>query len=286
MFIKLLLVTAICLLDFSADASKWDYENTDETWGIDFAQCNGEKQSPIDVSTYRAKTDQSLGVVRRSFFEKRPKSMTIANNGHSLVIGDFVDTYEINDPNVLPFTAVLGQYHLHWANTADGGGSEHLLDGKQFFGELHAVHYNKKYGSVAEAADKPDGLAVFGWFIDTKYPQENLYFGNLIYHSLRGARTAGGKMQIVPTFSLETLIPANLDSYYRYSGSLTTPPCYESVTWTVFKEPIQIDMRQANLLTTMFYGDKEGTSPLRRNFRPVQKLNGRKITKPATCYGK
>jgi hypothetical protein len=38
-------------------------------------------------------------------------------------------------------------------------------DGRQFDGELHLVHFNTAYGTFAEAADKPDGLAVIGVFL-------------------------------------------------------------------------------------------------------------------------
>ena len=39
------------------------------------------------------------------------------------------------------------------------------------------------------------------------------------------------------------LLPTSLD-FWRYEGSLTTPPLLESVIWTVFKEPIQISQEQ------------------------------------------
>ncbi|XP_077970593.1 carbonic anhydrase 2-like [Styela clava] len=266
-------------------ASTWDYlEHGPINWGREFKDCDGKKQSPINVRTDLAQTDPNLGMVDRSMFSKLPTFMDIADNGHTLVVGDFKGTYEINDPSLLPFTAVLEQYHFHWAENAFATGSEHLLDGRRFFGEMHAVHFNKKYGSVAAAADKPDGLAVFAWFIDTNNLHTNPAFENLLHHALNGARDADDQVRIEPTFSLASLLPENLEVYYRYAGSLTTPPCYESVTWTVFKEPIQIHIRQAAILTTKFYENKEGTILLRHNYRPVQKLNGRTITKPPTSH--
>jgi carbonic anhydrase len=34
--------------------------------------------------------------------------------------------------------------------------------------------------------------------------------------------------------------------YYTFSGSLTTPPCTEDVTWFVLKTPERISQRQAD----------------------------------------
>jgi len=45
-------------------------------------------------------------------------------------------------------------------------------------------------------------------------------------------------------FPLQDLLPESTDSFYRYSGSLTTPECQESVTWTVFDTPITISPHQ------------------------------------------
>ena len=33
-------------------------------------------------------------------------------------------------------------------------------------------------------------------------------------------------------------------TYFRYKGGLTTPPCFESVIWTIFMEPIKISESQ------------------------------------------
>ena len=46
--------------------------------------------------------------------------------------------------------------------------------------------------------------------------------------------------------NLMKLMPSDLTSYFRYSGSLTTPPCSQTVTWSVFYQPIHISSQQVN----------------------------------------
>ena len=54
----------------------------------------------------------------------------------------------------------------------------------------------------------------------------------------------GNETTLNDTFPLNSLLPENTNDYYRYNGSLTTPSCYQSVNWTVFKEPITISTHQ------------------------------------------
>jgi hypothetical protein len=49
---------------------------------------------------------------------------------------------------------------------------------------------------------------------------------------------------VLQTFSLDSLFPHDTAVYYRYHGSLTTPPCFESVIWTIFKKHIIISEEQ------------------------------------------
>ncbi|PKK24064.1 carbonic anhydrase VI [Columba livia] len=42
------------------------------------------------------------------------------------------------------------------------------------------------------------------------------------------------------------MLPENLSHFYRYQGSLTTPPCSESVIWTIFHSPIVLSHTQAS----------------------------------------
>lgn len=54
------------------------------------------------------------------------------------------------------------------------------------------------------------------------------------------------QVALVPGFDIQELLPDRLDEYYRYEGSLTTPPCYPSVLWTVFRHPVKVSQEQAS----------------------------------------
>ena len=86
-----------------------------------------------------------------------------------------------------------------------------------------------------------------------------------------------GDAVTISSLSLENFLPNGAASqhFYRYAGSLTTPPCFESVTWTVFHEPLTISERQMSFFRSLLFGSGK---PMVNNFRPVQKLNGRKIS--------
>ncbi|KAB1979815.1 carbonic anhydrase family protein, partial [Haemophilus parainfluenzae] len=56
-------------------------------------------------------------------------------------------------------------------------------------------------------------------------------------------------------------------AYYSYSGSLTTPPCSEGVTWIVLAEPIHISPSQVEAFANLY----------QMNARPIQATNGRQI---------
>lgn len=63
------------------------------------------------------------------------------------------------------------------------------------------------------------------------------------------------------------LLPAQR-GYYTYTGSLTTPPCSEGITWLVLKTPVEISDVQVKRFA-QFY---------EHNARPVQPLSGRAVS--------
>lgn len=72
----------------------------------------------------------------------------------------------------------------------------------------------------------------------------------------------------IQSIPLIELIPARLSSYYRYEGSLTTPPCYESVSWTLFNETIEIAEEQVR---SLFGCSVKSTRRLIFAFRPAMR---------------
>ncbi|CAJ0939045.1 unnamed protein product [Ranitomeya imitator] len=183
---------------------------------------------------------------------------------------------------------------------------------------LHIVHYNSdKFPNINEAKDKPNGLAVLGVLIETG-SEDNAAYGKIINYldkvtyagkksqkcatRLRSLRTLplltsamcpADQSVSVPSFNIEALLPEGPDQYFRYGGSLTTPPCYESVVWTVFYNKVQISMSQMEKIQTMLYSTK-ASSPsvvLQSNVRHPQPLNQRAVyssfmMQPALTTGK
>lgn len=66
---------------------------------------------------------------------------------------------------------------------------------------------------------------------------------------------------------MNTLLPAD-KTYWRFSGSLTTPPCSEGVTWLVMKHPLTLSEAQLQQFKAVMHHD---------NNRPVQPLHGRVV---------
>ena len=61
--------------------------------------------------------------------------------------------------------------------------------------------------------------------------------------------SAKDKADIEPMVLLDLMggSTADLNEFYRYSGSLTTPGCFESVTWTVFEKVLKVSAAQVSI---------------------------------------
>ncbi|KZP22736.1 carbonic anhydrase [Athelia psychrophila] len=117
----------------------------------------------------------------------------------------------------------LAQFHFHTP-------SEH---------RVNFVHYESEMHFVFTAADGSAKITVLAFLIqigpNTSYP-----FLEDIFSYLPSIPNAGQTTQ-VPTVDMGGFVSdANKMSYYQYTGSLTTPPCSEGVSWYVATTPIQL----------------------------------------------
>ncbi len=68
---------------------------------------------------------------------------------------------------------------------------------------------------------------------------------------------------IVFDLNLTLLMGENLLDFWRYQGSLTTPPCTEGIIWTMFRKPIVfLEHQFKTLRDNIYFEDYRGPQPL------------------------
>ncbi|MBZ3889113.1 Carbonic anhydrase 12 [Sciurus carolinensis] len=216
--------------------------NGEKSWSKKYPLCGGLLQSPIDLHSDILQYDASLVPLEfQGYNVSATEQLNLTNDGHSVRLILRSDMH-IQGLHSHRYSAT--QLHLHWGNRNDPRGSEHTISGKPFAAELHIVHYNSDlYPNVSTASDKTEGLAVLAVLIEmgSFNPSYDKIFSHLQHVKYKGQQV------LIPGFNIEELLPERPAEYYRYEGSLTTPPCHPTVLWTVFRNPVQISQEQPPL---------------------------------------
>ena len=200
-----------------------------------------EAQSPIDI---RSNSTYYGNLPALNFNLSPDTALTVINNGSP----DHESTIRAN---VSPGEGTLmlsghqwnlAQFHFHTP-------SEHLINGRASPMEMHLVF-----------SDAANNLLVVGRDIE-----QGLFKNQALAPIFSDLPKTTEETLNIEHFNLNNLLPNYLGSF-RYSGSLTTPPFTEGVSWVELASPLYLSGSQIDAFKSLF---PEGNS------REVQDLNGR-----------
>ncbi|XP_052756007.1 carbonic anhydrase 6-like [Galleria mellonella] len=245
----------------------WDYEGQ-EKWAVLYPQCGGHSQSPVDVPVDRLITTKGASPILFYNYNAVPTSLTLENNGKSVTLrGEWKNKLR---PLVYGGAAHSRRYvfhslTLHWP-------SEHTVGGLQYPLESQVLHISAEYRTLEEALEAyaRDPQAILGIV--------NLYkFDNNTQKGLSVLLKTVSKMtsvrESVARNPLSYFSPP-LKEYAYYQGSLTTPPCTESVMWLIRGRALSVTRDYMEMVRGLL---EEFSEPEKTFHRRVQPLNDRKI---------
>ncbi|GAB0493941.1 hypothetical protein MMPV_005229 [Pyropia vietnamensis] len=241
-------------------ATRWTYYGATGPafWGDldpDWRMCSaGRKQTPINLVPKGRKSNLRLrNVATQKSGSFLPKGV---QNGYKY---DCVSTGGCGTASWAGVDYKFVQFHMHVA-------AEHTLDGKVMPAEIHLVH-----------ATDEGKLLVVGVFIDVGPPSK--LFRKMLAAVEKAVTNANPKpfsRLPISKREWESFLPLRR-GFCNYMGSLTTPPCSEGVTWIVSRRVITASEAELARLARSLLD----SSAVVLTERPVQPLNGRKVT----CYG-
>lgn len=202
----------------------------------DFSACSsGGLQSPIDIVDTKRSSIKPI-----KFFYYKSLRMALENTGNTVT----VDFGEGNDIIIGKTSYKLQEIKFHTP-------SEHTINGEQFPMEIEFLHISRSHLGA--------NISVF-----VNEGEENKYFKQIVKYLPKNKNDFD--VFFHKNLSPDYLLPKNRE-YYKYTGSLTTPPCTEGVGWFLLKEPINMSIEQINAI-------KEAVGT---NNRPIQPTNNRNI---------
>ncbi|KAF8781778.1 Carbonic anhydrase 1 like protein [Argiope bruennichi] len=217
------------------------------TWLKAFPHAAGKMQSPVDIKTSLVVQDPQLlqRPLSWTYIPKNCKSLLNTGEGWKVIV-EGQDSCLTGGP--LEHSYQLVQFHCHWGKCCSSG-SEHTVDGKGYAGEVG------------------------------KHNEELMKITDLLHD----IANKGNECTLPRVVDPSAFIP-EVHDYWTYEGSLTTPPCHESVTWIIFKKPIEVSEEQLekcrNLFSSTIKAIVNGEpvpGKVTQNVRPTQPLNDRTI---------
>eukprot|EP00927_Polykrikos_kofoidii_P034466 TRINITY_DN29248_c0_g2_i1.p1 TRINITY_DN29248_c0_g2~~TRINITY_DN29248_c0_g2_i1.p1 ORF type:complete len:1461 (-),score=208.92 TRINITY_DN29248_c0_g2_i1:7-4389(-) len=239
-----------------ASVSRWNYDSAG-AWRYNFPECNGWLQSPINISTAQAPTSsERVNMANLMRYTPGFKRQLANGKGHILTVtGGFGSIH-------LPGGEYeLKQLSFHFP-------AEHVVDGWRADGEMQMVHQLK--GSVGTENISIAAVLLQRAETDRIAPDEHQFFSDLGFERALPSRDQALEVQNVNVSRLSRVFNGD---FFRYDGSLTTPPCTERVQWFVFAS-------FANVSDVAFMEIAKVFRPS-GNVREAQGINGRRVVRNA-----
>uniref|UniRef100_A0A8C2J2K7 protein-tyrosine-phosphatase n=1 Tax=Cyprinus carpio TaxID=7962 RepID=A0A8C2J2K7_CYPCA len=235
-------------------------------WPSAYPECGERNQSPVDIPDQDAQVSQECQELTLDGFENKSSNRTTMKNTGKTVSIVLKNDYFVRGAG-LPGRFKAEKVEFHWGSTNGSAGSEHSINGKRFPVEMQIYFYNSDdFDSLSTAIKE---RRIIAYFIRSPSVLECLFCVFCLTEK---------ETNLVP-FILRDLLPSTLGSYYRYTGSLTTPPCSKVVEWIIFSRPVYLSYHQLEAFYSIFTTEQQdhvkSVDYLRNNHRPTQDLDSR-----------
>ena len=239
---KCLFALLATIVIVNGQSFKYDQQNL---W--DPQNCGSQKtrQSPINlVSTKKESIKNNNLHLSYNGTNAQHIQLNIVNKGYTIVTENndkYLDLFT-TDINGKSYNYQILQFHLH-------APSEHQINGKSYDLEIHFVFTLLP----VDSGKTQDILAVLG----VMFQVDDTKGENPFLKSIQASYDANTQNQAIPTTDIDATFFKDLvkTPYYKYQGSLTTPPCHEHVNWHVLTTPQTMTTSQLNFYKSKWAGN-------------------------------
>uniref|UniRef100_A0A673Z946 protein-tyrosine-phosphatase n=1 Tax=Salmo trutta TaxID=8032 RepID=A0A673Z946_SALTR len=251
-------------------------------WASSYPECAERNQSPVDISDEDAKVSQECQELTLNGFNAESSNKTSMKNTGKTVAVLLKDDYFVRGAG-LPGRFKAEKIEFHWGQSNGSAGSEHSINSRRFPVEMQIYLYNSDdFDSLSAAIKEKRIIAAMAVFFEVGR-RDNPAVEPIIQGLKRVVHHE--KETFLSSFVLRDLLPSSLGSYYRYTGSLTIPPCSKVVEWIILSRPVFLSHSQLEAFYSIFTTEQQdhvkSVEYLRNNYRPLQDLDNREVLKSA-----